>query len=373
MKPSLKDLGIIGLVVPNITLAITKVCKQYGVETVQVPLHITQPEPSHVQHMIYEGIIPCLKWVPPLGAYKRILEYVDLFHKWFSSYSSTVFWDIGGEPETRPSQPGCRWDSGPDELAELMQTIYSVSLDYTPKFFLGCGFLSATFNGLNGNEDRSDFVRKLFRSTPFPRYVNAVSVNQYCYGYGGDKNILDGYQHMKELVLGKEMIVAEAGVPSRGDPHFLHIIQTEYEQACSLVKVFIRSLGCGYKTVYWFKMMGGGWGIFNSHLEPKPAAKTLRFLSSLVNREHSLGIKQIRALPCDERFMVDHIIWYQVESSLGNYVNIIWSDVPTPILTRKPSYAVYNVLGERQRDLEITPDPKIIVTESVDSLQRLEY
>jgi len=370
----LKNLGIVGVVVSNITPKVTQMCKEYGVETVQVPLHITQPEPEHVQQMINEGIVPCLKWVPPREAYLEMDRYVDWIHEQMDKYPGVIFWDIGGEPETNREQPGCRWDEGPSEFYEFMNAVITQEIA-ADRFMMGAGFLSATFNGLIGNENRSDFVKRLFADTEYGNLLKAVSVNQYCYGYGGEQNILQGYITMNGITGFKDMIVAEIGVPSAGDLRQLHIIQTPRQQAESLVKCYVCSLVAGYDTIYWYKFFSGGWGIFDNQWNPKPAARALMFLSNLLNRRELVSARQLRALPCDERHMTDHIEWYQFELRSG-WLNVIWSKVvPSSTLSRKvPKNAeVQDVYGNVYNgSFIINASPLLILTVNKDDLGRLE-
>ena len=149
---------------------------------VQVPLHLIKLPAS---------LPPSLNIIGKFIS-KRPLPhafYQDLFQRY---KEQILCWDFGGEPETMHSEKGNRWEGSSKEFSEEIKKIYSIGKAVNPENTIGCGgFISATFNGFFGNEDRSPFLRELLEQGILS-FMDFCSINLFRYGYGGQKHVFAG-------------------------------------------------------------------------------------------------------------------------------------------------------------------------------------
>jgi len=285
-----------------------------SVDSVQIPLHLTSPSPNFLDSLISANIKIIGKYVPPRSSSQTSSSF---YKKLFQEYPQITIWDFGGEPETRSHQPGCRWSGSAEGFVDELRCFYEAGKEVSPFNSIGAGgFISGTFNGFFGNEDRSYFLKRMFGSGALD-FMDFCSMNLYCYGYGGRKNLLAGILKMKSLIaeFGKpemDLAVAETGVPCSGDPKFLHIIKTEEEQAISLVKNTISNIGLVSYWI-WFCLLFQGWGILKpGTLEPRKAFYAYKKMIRLLKNAKFVG--QLKVFPEPERWLTDLFEWYKFET-----------------------------------------------------------
>jgi len=76
-----------------------------NVDLVQVPLHLGMPDVYILDKVADSDTHVIGKLVPDPKVHDR-----KFFQGLFKKYKGKIkIWDFGGEPETRPDQPGCRW------------------------------------------------------------------------------------------------------------------------------------------------------------------------------------------------------------------------------------------------------------------------
>lgn len=278
---------------------------------VQIPLHLFRPDRKSLTVLIDHGIEIIGKYVPEYSLMGRAEQ---VFSDLFQEYNDQIkIWDFGGEPETRPGSEGCRWPGEAKEFAELFESFWTVGTKVSLENRIGSGgFITATYNGLFGNDNRSSFLRELF----FYGILNLMhfcSVDLYCFGYGGRKNIVAGLGYIRQLLSEYrqprlDMTVAEFGVPCSGDPRFLHIIKSETGQANALVRNFLLQRACGASYSIWFSLMFQGWGLLDTQYNPRQSYSAFQYMASTLGGANYLG--QFKALPEPDRSLSDQIEWY---------------------------------------------------------------
>lgn len=295
-------------------------------DLVQIPLHLYQPSIECCEEVIKNGT----KLIGKLILHKDLWTIpVERFDILFKRYKGLIkIWDFGGEPETAADQPGCRFSGTPAGFTNQVKAFYEIGKKIDPDNIIGgCGWISPTFNGYFGNEDRSLFLKQCL-DFEITDYLDFISLNFYLYGYGGTKNILVGTSKVNELLarhrVNKPIVVSECGVPCAGDPAFYHIIQTPERQAISLVEqtVLFNSIGIDYSI--WFALQYEGWGLADDqggHRLSYSAFKTIvGFLKG------STYDRQIKALPSrtvKERWLTDKVQWHVFKQS-DIEIHVIW-------------------------------------------------
>lgn len=285
-----------------------------GVDVVQLPVYLYPPK-SELLAILQQRVRVRGRYIPDEDEQRRG-DWKGMFERLFSAYPSICEWEFGGEPETPPDRPGCRWFLGVANFAEALYWFNRCSLDHyaEPRLSAG-GFLSATYNGFYCNEDRSEFLYDLARSGALS-YIDAVSVDMFVYGYGGEKNIPAGIFRVRDVLhhAGTDLPidVSEIGVPCDGDPGFYHIIQSKEEQAISLVRCFVWLWSFGVNSVFWFNLDYKGWGLFLTN--PRPAYEALKvFVRFLGSKQY---VDQARVDPYP-RWMTDHVNWFRFSDNVS--------------------------------------------------------
>ncbi len=296
-------------------------------DLVQIPLHLNRPSPDDCRAIIDSDTKLIGKFILPAGV--NSVPYPEM-KEVLQQYKGLVqIWDFGGEPETRPDQPGCRFTGEEWELVRQVKTFYETAKGIDPDNVVGgCGWITPTFNGAFGNEDRSPFFRNCF-DLGIGDSLDFISTNFYTYGYGGMKNIVMGISKIKEVLswyhVQKPVVVAECGVPCAGDPRFLHIIQTPERQATSLVKQHILFNSVGIDYAIWFALKHLGWGLLDTKGKPRPSYYAMQTIKDLL--KGAIFKTQMKAYPSrtvEERWCTDEINWF-VFSKAGKEIHVIWT------------------------------------------------
>ena len=323
-----------------------------GVNTVQVPLHLERLNPDILFPLVNSNVKIIGKFIPSPRK-QTPEEFKEQSLKLFNQYKGIIkIWDFGGEPETRPSQRGCRWPGTAVEFAKALKIFYEEGKNVDPENKIGAGgFISATCNGFFGNDDRSHFLREFFADGALD-YMDFCSLDLFAFGYGGRKNIVAGFGKISALLaeFGKASLpitIAETGVPCEGDPGFYHIIQTEREQAISLIQNAMLFQQFGVSNMTWFSFNFDGWGLVTDKLTTRQAFFAYKNLILQIKGATFKG--QVKALPessYSERKLTDIIEWYKFEHS-NKDVHCIFLTMPTTLVKVPPGeIAVYNMFGE---------------------------
>ena len=303
--------------------------KRLNPDLIQLPFHLRQPSVDLINKINDFDIEVVGKWVTPKNFHNFNLAF---FIRLVEQYKNVIkMWDFGGEPETRPSQPGCRWYGTAQEYIDQLKMFVDVVKTSNPFTLVGSGgFLSATFNGFYGNEDRSDFLRKLF-DLGLGEMIDYISVNSYLYGYGGTKNVIAGIGKMKEIMAWyhctKPIIIAETGVPVAGDPRFLHIIQTEERQANSIVETHVLFHSVGIDWLVWFQLFDSCWGLMyedEGKLKYRKGFDAYKTMVSML--KNYVFVKRFKAYPSrtvEERWKTDKVEWHVFQKD-EEEIHVIW-------------------------------------------------
>lgn len=318
-------------------------------DLVQIPLHLYLPSLECCKRVTDQGI----KLIGKLILHKNIHDVPKVrFEELFSRYKGLIkLYDFGGEPETLAGQPGCRFGGNPAEFVDQVGAFYGMGKKIDEENIIGgCGWITPTFNGYFGNEDRSEFFDECLR-LGISRSLDFISLNFYLYGYGGTKNILVGTSKVNELLawhhVTKPIVVSECGVPCAGDPAFYHIIQTPERQAISLVEqnVLFNSIGIDYSI--WFALQYEGWGLADDQGKLRPSYYALRAMMEML--KGSTYDHQIKALPSrsvEERWLTDKVQWHVFRK--GDFdVHVVWVTGGSSILRDWPTNVrVFNLYGD---------------------------
>lgn len=313
---------------------------ELNLDIIQVPLHRGLPDEYVIDQLADTDTHICGKLVPDPKIHDAQF-FKTLLHR----YKGRIkLWDFGGEPETRSDQPGCRWPGSAKEFVALYKEFWLAAKLADPGNVVGgAGFISPTFNGLFGNEDRFAFAEEML-AEGFGPSADFLSLNIYLWGYSGLRNAAVGIWKFRELVarygLSKvSLIVSECGVPCAGDPRFLHIIQTPEMQAASLVQchVLFDLLGIDYSIWYTFKDLS--WGIIDQNGFRRPAylafKNMIRILKGLPSR---VTLKALPSKTVEERWLTDNIYWCVFSKLPDQEVHVVWTD--GPVLLREIPGAV---------------------------------
>lgn len=305
--------------------------KKMNPDLIQVPLHIKQPPVDLVDKVIANGTNIIGKWVSPQN-YKSFDR--KFFERLIDKYAGRIkIWDFGGEPETSPHQPGCRWYGNEEEFVDYTRMFVEVVKNQNPKSIIGsAGFLTATLNGYFGNDNRSDFFREVM-NRGLGDVVDFISVNAYVYGYGGTKNVVAGLGRTKEILAkydcDKPIIISETGVPCSGDPTFLHIIQTEERHANSIVESHILFHSLGTDWIVWYQLCDESWGLFyknpkTGRLKYRKAAQAYKYMiKTLKGARYTKRYKGYPSRTQEEKWLTDKIEWHVFEKG-KNEIHVIW-------------------------------------------------
>lgn len=340
-------------------------------DLVQLPLHLNRPTLEDCKAVIDSDTRLIGKFILPKGL--NNIPYIE-FKKLFMKYKGLIqIWDFGGEPETNSDQPGCRFSGTAEQFVRQMQKFYETGKAIDPENIIGgCGWITPTFNGCFGNEDRSGFFRKCF-DLGIEKYLDFISLNFYTYGYGGTKNIIAGMSKVDEILawhhIEKPITVAECGVPCDGDPRYLHIIQTPERQAISLVKQHVLFNSVGIDYAIWFTLKYQGWGLLDENNNLRPSYYAMRTIKDIL--KGASFKKQLRAYPSrtvEERWCTDKIEWFVFERE-EKEIHVIWTTGGLK-MDRKFSFQdvpVYDILGNRvdvsNRIIRIDDSPLYFVAE----------
>jgi len=337
-------------------------------DLVQLPLHIYQPSIDVCKEVVDSGTKLIGKLVLPKNTVQVPKNhFADMFKKYNGLIS---IWDFGGEPETRPDQAGCRFGGSPKQFVDLMSAFYYTGKEIDPENTIGgCGWITPTFNGLLGNDDRSGFLRECLGYW-IGDVLDFVSLNFYVYGYGGTKNIFVGMGKVNELLatweVSKPIVVSEFGVPCSGDPAFYHIIQTPERQAVSLLEqnILFNSMGIDYSI--WFALQYEGWGLVAESGEKRPSYHVMQTMMRML--KGSIYQKQIKALPSrsvEERWITDKVQWHVFNKGAQD-VHVVWLTGGYSLVRKAPPGAIfYNMYGEELlNEVLVDTYPKYMVTDA---------
>lgn len=318
-------------------------------DIVQVPFHIYRPSVEACKRLRDNNIKIVGKMVPPFAA----SLHMDYIEKMFTQFKGLIqIWDFGGEPETKANQPGCRYQGLPCDFVKDVRLFYTIGKEVDSNNIIGgCGWITPTFNGYFGNEDRSMFFAECC-SFGIANFLDFISLNFYTYGYGGTKNIFAGIGKVKEILawhhIKKTVVVSEYGVPCAGDPLFLHIIQTPEKQAVSLVKQSILFNSVGIDYAMWFTLQYKGWGLVDEKGVPRPAYKAFQVMQKILRG--SQYKERIKALPSKSvkgRWATDKICWHVFETR-GQDIHVIWTMGGLELERKCPreKVEIYDMYGE---------------------------
>ena len=297
-----------------------------NVDLVQVPIHLGLPD-EYVIDMIADTDTHVIgKLVPDPKIHDR-----KFFQGLFKRYRGRIkIWDFGGEPETRPDQPGCRWTGTAKDFVSLFRQFRDVAKSYDWGNQVGAGgFLAPTFNGLFGNESRFGFLEEIF-SEGIGHECDFFSINMYVRGYGGCKNFVAGILMFKEMLARysqhrKSIVVSETGVPCGGDPKFLHIIQTPERQAISLIETHLACALLGIDYSIWYTYRHLAWGIVNENGTKRPAfAAFQNMIRVLKGCQYKHTLKALPSGSVQERWLTDKISWHVLARPDGKEVHIVY-------------------------------------------------
>lgn len=295
-------------------------------DLIQVPLHMGLPDDYVIDMLADHDTRIIGKLVPDPRMHDRKF-FAGLAQRYKDRIS---IWDFGGEPETRPHQPGCRWAGTAAEFVALFREFKEEIKAVNPDAQVGAGgFIAPTFNGLYGNESRFGFLDELF-AEGLGRGADYFSLNMYVYGYGGTKNFTAGILMFRELTTryrehGKLIVVSETGVPAGGDPKFLHIIQTPERQAASLVETHLLCYALGVDYSIWYTFRHPAWGIIDGAGKPRPAFSAFKNLIRVAKGcEYSRTLKALPNAGVDERWMTDKINWHVLTRPDGKELHVVW-------------------------------------------------
>lgn len=295
-------------------------------DLVQMPLHVYLPSEECCQEVIDNGTKLIGKVVLPKDALYIPIDYFDNILRRYKGLIQV--WDFGGEPETNASQPGCRFAGDPEQFTRQMSAFYGMAKAIDPNNIVGgCGWITPTFNGYFGNDDRSEFFKECLYQH-IAEYLDFISLNFYSYGYGGTKNIYAGMGKVNEVLatfgIERPIVVSEFGVPCAGDPTFLHIIQTPERQAISLVEqqIIFASMGIDY-AIFW-SLQYDGWGLVDNDGEFRPSWHAFRTMNKMLKGAEFK--KQIKALPSrtvESRWLTDKISWMVFQRN-SKEIHVVW-------------------------------------------------
>ena len=300
--------------------------KDLNVDLVQVPLHLGLPD-KYVIDMISDTDTHVIgKLVPDPKIHDRAF-----FRVLCQSYKNCIqIWDFGGEPETRPDQPGCRWPGTAKEFVALFRQFREEAKTADPECLVGAGgFLAPTFNGLFGNDSRFGFLEELF-CEGLAADCDYFSINLYVRGYGGCKNFVAGILMFKELLArygqqSKPIIVSETGVPCGGDPQFLHIIQTPERQAVSLLETHLACYSLGIDYSIWYTYRHPAWGIVDESGTRRPAFAAFKnMIRILKGCQYKHTLKALPSGSVQERWLTDKISWHVLVRPDGKEVHVVY-------------------------------------------------
>jgi hypothetical protein len=318
----------LGVVVNRLRPGLVPFIRELDVDSIQISFHLGMPDIRTLEQLSQEGIECRGKYVPSKGEQDDPNKFTENIHKIAKDYGHLVqSWDFGGEPETPADKPGCRWFGTPTDFLTQYFQFKSILRDRVGEDVqIGCGgFVSATFNGFFGNEDRSQFLRVLVHEGLLA-CVDFLSFDLFVYGYGGEKNIVAGSMKVRQI-LGDDwdkipFRIVETGIPCAGDPKFYHIIQEPMIQAGSLAKCFALFFSSGFSDVTWFALHLGGWGLLDERLRRRPSFGSLKVLSQWI-RGFDFA-EQIKVYPQD-RYLTDYFNWIRFQRG-EDFRDIVWLD-----------------------------------------------
>ena len=316
-----------GITVSNLHRSHIPLLRELNVDFIEIPFHISRPSPDLIAELKDCGIESEGRYIPSRSEQENPPAMMDFSTETFRRYRGLIqHWDFGGEVETRPDQPGCRWFLDEAKFMKAYRQYRLTGKKIDPDNQIGCGgFISATFNGLFGNEDRSAFLKRLFQKG-LGNILDFLSFDFFVYAYGGEKNVTAGFLEMKNLLvkykIGVPLCIVETGVPCAGDPKFLHIIQTEEEQAASLVKSHCLFFANGIDEVTWFTFKYAGWGLIDNDLQKR---KSFFALKELIGNLKGFEFEGQKKVYPKDRFLTDHFTWLRFKKG-SELRDVIWMD-----------------------------------------------
>jgi len=318
-------------------------------DLVQLQMHLGFPSIDACKAVTDKDTQLIAKFILPMNQKGLPVKFVEDSFRRFKDVIK--IYDFGGEPEIRPWQQGCRFDGTPEEFVKLTKGYYEIGKSINPDNIIGgCGWLTPTFNGYFGNEDRSEFFKSCCE-LGIGDYLDFISLNFYLYGYGGTKNIYVGCLKVSEILarygIDKPVVVSECGVPCAGDPRFYHIIQTEERQAISLVEQHILFNSMGIDYAIWFALKYNGWGLLDESGKPRLSYKAFKGLGFLLKGAEY--VKQFKALPSttvQERWLTDKFNWHVFED--GSEIHVIWLSGGAELVREYQfDFPIYDMYGQR--------------------------
>lgn len=368
-----------GIAVQNLNQVDLTLLNDLNLDLIQVPLHISKPPAELVDQVLDIDTNIVGKYVP--GKQYNSLDK-DFYTDLFKAYKGRIrIWDFFGEPESRPDiHQGARWYGTAKALVEMMKMIYSIGKSIDPKNQIGAGgFISTTFHGYFGNEDRSNFLDELFNEGILD-YMDFCSTNTYAYGYGGRKSVVAGLIKIKGMLAEYDssmpITVSEFGAPCSGNPMFLHIIQTERRQAVQLIEntMLHQSLGVDYSI--WFCWKWQGWGIINPEtMQPRESYLAYKTMIRMLKGAKFVGV--VKAYPgpdMSQRYLTDKTEWYKFNH--GNKdIHVIFITGGANLIRSIPDdVRVYNMFGYSipENKVGFNGEPKYVICDK-DSLHNLNF
>jgi len=333
---------------------------------VQIPLHVKQPPPGLIDKINDVDTDVIGKWVTPQNFHSFDRQF---FQRLTQKYKGRIkIWDFGGEPETAKEQPGCRWFGTPKQFVEQLKMFRDVVKSSDPEATIGSGgFITPTFNGFYGNEDRSKFLFEAY-DAGLDELIDFISINAYIYGYGGTKNVVAGIGRVKEIMAWfhskKPIVIAETGVPVAGDPKYLHIIQTPERQANSILESHVLFHSVGVDWIVWFQLCEECWGLMSEKGEKRKGFKAYNTMVEMLKGcEYTIRYKAFPSRTVEERWLTDKIEWHVFEKG-EDEVHVIWVTGGKGVTAKvsKPM-KVFDVLGEEKelgKEITIT-DPIYLI------------
>lgn len=313
-----------------------------NVDLIQIPLHLGMPD-EYIIDMVSDSDTQIVgKLVPDPTVHDR-----KFFQALFKRYKDRIkIWDFGGEPETRPDQPGCRWPGTSREFVSLFRQFRDVAKAHDWNNQVGAGgFLAPTFNGLFGNESRFGFLEEMFYEG-IGHEADFWSINMYIRGYGGCKNFVAGILMFKEMLARynqhrKPIVVSETGVPCGGDPKFLHIIQIPERQAISLIETHILCYALGIDYTIWYTYRHPAWGIVDENGTRRPSFLAFQnMIRVLKGCEYKCTMKALPSGSVQERWLTDKINWHVLTRPDGKEIHVVWLSSGNS-LTRQMPLGIY--------------------------------
>lgn len=343
-----------GVTVRYVDRVILSYLEELGVGYIQIPFHITRPALEGLDLVREKKIKVVAKFVPNRKLQSSGKIFSGRIEYMIEQYKDHVdFWDFGGEPETGPDQPGCRWFLTAQDFIDHFSEFSDRVKDQNPKIKVGCGgFLTPTFHGCFGTDSREDFFIQVL-DCGLGDHTDFISLDHYVYGYGGEKSLVIGMVRVRDLLrqykISVPIRIAEMGVPCAGDPDFFHIIQTQPIQAQSLVKMFVLFFVYGADAVTWFNLNDEEWGLLDLDGGRRASFRSLKFLVEFLN-----GFEfdqQLKVFP-RKRCETDYFSWLRFRNK-ERVRDIVWMDSNHEIQWNLPNEI--RALDMTQKKMESSP------------------